>query len=97
MQYQSYICGKNHWRLEPDLKAILSKYWPDLPQHEPSLIEFGAVAGGRAYRSGRARRSRRDADPGDARCRWQPDRSGAAQPRARRFAEAHRLHQSPAV
>ena len=49
MQYQSYICGKNHWLLEPDLKAILRKYWPDLPQHEAALIEFGAVAGGRAY------------------------------------------------
>jgi alkylation response protein AidB-like acyl-CoA dehydrogenase len=49
MEYQSYIRGKNHWLLEPDLKAILSKYWPDLPRQEPSLIEFGAMAGGRAY------------------------------------------------
>jgi alkylation response protein AidB-like acyl-CoA dehydrogenase len=49
MEYQSYSCGKNHWLLEPDLKAILSQYWPDLPQHEAALIEFGEVAGGRAY------------------------------------------------
>jgi acyl-CoA dehydrogenase len=49
MQYQSYICGKNHWRLEPDLKSILSKYWKDLTQHEASLIDFGAVVGGSAY------------------------------------------------
>jgi alkylation response protein AidB-like acyl-CoA dehydrogenase len=49
MQYQSYICGKNHWLLEPDLKAILRKYWPDWSQHEAALIDFGAVAGGRAY------------------------------------------------
>jgi acyl-CoA dehydrogenase len=49
MEYQSYICGKNHWLLEPDLNAILGKYWPDLPRHEPSLLEFGALAGGRAY------------------------------------------------
>ena len=49
MQYQSYLCGKNHWLLEPDLKAILSQYWPDLPKQESSLIEFGEVAGGRAY------------------------------------------------
>jgi acyl-CoA dehydrogenase len=49
MQYQSYIYGKNHWRLEPDLKSILSKYWKDFPQQEGSLIEFGEVAGGSAY------------------------------------------------
>jgi alkylation response protein AidB-like acyl-CoA dehydrogenase len=49
MQYQSYICGKNHWLLEPDLKAILGKYWPDWPQCEPALIDFGAIAGGQAY------------------------------------------------
>ncbi len=49
MEYQSYICGKNHWLLEPDLKPILSRYWPDLPKHESSLIEFGALAGGQAY------------------------------------------------
>jgi acyl-CoA dehydrogenase len=49
MQYQSYVYGKNHWRLEPDLKLILSKYWKDLPQQEASLIEFGEVAGGSAY------------------------------------------------
>ena len=49
MSYQSYICGKNHWLLEPDLKFILRRYWTDLPKHEPSLIDFGAVAGGPAY------------------------------------------------
>jgi alkylation response protein AidB-like acyl-CoA dehydrogenase len=49
MEYQSYICGKNHWLLEPDLRPILSRYWPDLPKHESSLIEFGALAGGQAY------------------------------------------------
>ncbi len=49
MHYQSYIYGKNHWLLEPDLKAILSRYWPDLTLHEAALIDFGAVAGGRAY------------------------------------------------
>ena len=48
MQYQSYLYGKNHWLLDPDLKAILGKYWPDLPRQEASLIEFGALAGGRA-------------------------------------------------
>ncbi len=49
MHYQSYVYGKNHWLLEPDLNAILSKYWADFTKHESSLIEFGAVAGGRAY------------------------------------------------
>ncbi len=49
MQYQSYAYGKNHWLIEPDLKAILLSYWPDLPRHEPELERFGALAGGPAY------------------------------------------------
>lgn len=49
MNYQSYIYGKNHWRLEPDLKPILQHYWKSLPDHEQTLIDFGALAGGRAY------------------------------------------------
>jgi acyl-CoA dehydrogenase len=49
MQFQSYAFQKNHWLLEPDLKPILQKYWPDFPKHEPDLTEFGLMAGGRAY------------------------------------------------
>ena len=49
MLYQSYAYGKNHWLLEPDLKPILARYWRDLPDHEQALIDFGALAGGRAY------------------------------------------------
>jgi acyl-CoA dehydrogenase len=49
MIFQSYAYGKNHWSLEPDLKAILLQYWPALPQHERELSDFGILAGGRAY------------------------------------------------
>lgn len=49
MQFQSYAYNKNHWLLEPDLKAILGRYWPALGEHEQELTEFGALAGGRAY------------------------------------------------
>ena len=49
MHYQSYAYGKNHWQLDPDLKPILARYWKDLSDHEQALIDFGALAGGRAY------------------------------------------------
>ncbi len=49
MRFQSYIYGKNHYLLDPDLKAILSYYWPALAKHESDLIAFGEMAGGRAY------------------------------------------------
>ena len=44
MQYQSYIYGKNHWLLEPDLIAFLKQYWPDLSQHEAALIDLSGDA-----------------------------------------------------
>jgi len=50
MQFQSYAYGTNHWRLDPDLKPILARWWRDLPRHEAALDEFGALAGGEAYR-----------------------------------------------
>jgi acyl-CoA dehydrogenase len=49
LDFQSYIFGLNHWDLEPDLKVILSQYWPDFRLHESELIRFGELAGGRAY------------------------------------------------
>lgn len=49
MQFQSYAYGKNHWLLEPDLKPILQKYWGGYNQHEKELLEFGLLAGGKAY------------------------------------------------
>lgn len=49
MEFQSYAYGKNHWQLEPDLRALLAQYWEDLPQHEEELSRFGEIAGGRAY------------------------------------------------
>jgi alkylation response protein AidB-like acyl-CoA dehydrogenase len=50
MNFQSYAYGKNHWLLEPDLKHILSRYWPGFAGREPALSAFGELAGGRAYR-----------------------------------------------
>jgi hypothetical protein len=49
MQFQSYAYGKNHWSLDPDLKIILQRNWPDLARHEAELVRFGELAGGRAY------------------------------------------------
>jgi alkylation response protein AidB-like acyl-CoA dehydrogenase len=49
MNFQSYAYGKNHWLLEPDLKHILRRYWPDYADREPALTAFGELAGGRAY------------------------------------------------
>ncbi len=49
MKYQSYAYGKNHWSLEPDLKAILKGYWGEYEAHEEMLTRFGALAGGRVY------------------------------------------------
>jgi alkylation response protein AidB-like acyl-CoA dehydrogenase len=49
MKHQSYAYGKNQWHLEPDLKPILTKYWPELPAHEGELAQFGILAGGGAY------------------------------------------------
>ena len=49
MKFQSYAYGKNHWRLEPDLKHILPLYWKDFSAQEAGLVSFGELAGGRAY------------------------------------------------
>ncbi|OGO29651.1 MAG: acyl-CoA dehydrogenase [Chloroflexi bacterium RBG_16_54_18] len=49
MNHQSYIFGLNHWRLEPDLTAILSRYWPSYTLHESEFDRFGALVGERAY------------------------------------------------
>jgi acyl-CoA dehydrogenase len=49
MQFQSYAYGKNHWILDPDLKIVLERNWPDLNQHKAELARFGELAGGRAY------------------------------------------------
>ncbi len=49
MNHRSYAYGKNHWLLDPDLRPILSKHWPKWGEHEQTLIDFGNVAGGRAY------------------------------------------------
>ena len=49
MQFQSYAYGKNHWSLDPDLRVILQRNWPDLAKHEVELARFGELAGGRAY------------------------------------------------
>jgi acyl-CoA dehydrogenase len=49
MEFQSYAYGKNHWDLDPDLKFILRRYWPEYDRVEQDLSNFGQLAGGRAY------------------------------------------------
>lgn len=49
MRIQSYITGKNHWLLEPDLPSILSQYWPEHINYQDELISFGELVGNRAY------------------------------------------------
>ncbi|WP_299428283.1 acyl-CoA dehydrogenase family protein [uncultured Meiothermus sp.] len=50
MEHQSYALGKNHWTLEPDLPAILNRYWKGWKAHQSELESFGGLAGGEAYR-----------------------------------------------
>lgn len=50
MQFQSYLYGRNQWRLEPDLPALLERYWERFPDEAESLAAFGELASGRAYR-----------------------------------------------
>jgi len=45
MNFQSYIHGKNHWLLDPDLKPILQSYWRAFPQHEEKLAARNACRG----------------------------------------------------
>ena len=49
LQYRSYAYGKNHWRIDPDLREILRIYWPEYVQRIQELDQFGAFAGGPAY------------------------------------------------
>jgi acyl-CoA dehydrogenase len=49
MEFQSYAYGKNHWLIEPDLPAILSRYWPSLAQYSQEFEEFGTLVGSRVY------------------------------------------------
>ena len=45
MQFQSYAYGKNHWHLEPDLPAILARYWPAFQEHQIEFDDLGALVG----------------------------------------------------
>jgi acyl-CoA dehydrogenase len=49
MQFQSYAFGKNHWRLDPDLKHVLTKYGRAGEGFFQTIDEFGQFAGGMAY------------------------------------------------
>ena len=49
MEWQSYAFSQNHWRIDANIRPVLSSYWQELPQHEPELDQFGDLAGGRAY------------------------------------------------
>lgn len=49
MEHQSYAFGKNHWQIDPDLRAILSRYWKNWDLYREELAVFGGLAGGDAY------------------------------------------------
>lgn len=49
MQHQSYAFGKNHWRLDPDLKPVLLQYRQLSPSFLEVLDDFGQFTGGQAY------------------------------------------------
>ena len=49
MRYQSYAYGQNHWDRDPDLRHVLSRYWPTYTEHEAELRGFGELAGRDAY------------------------------------------------
>lgn len=49
MQFQSYIYGKNHYTLDPDLHIINRHFWSEAPEYQKELEEFGAFAGTDAY------------------------------------------------
>jgi acyl-CoA dehydrogenase len=47
MRYQAYTYAMNHWDLEPDLKPILRKYWPEIENHGEVFHSFGRLVGER--------------------------------------------------
>ncbi len=49
MRNISYAYGKNHYRLDPDLRNVLRHYWREAPQHEAELERWGAYMGREAY------------------------------------------------
>ncbi|MBX6395374.1 MAG: acyl-CoA dehydrogenase family protein [Alicyclobacillaceae bacterium] len=49
MRYQSYAYGRNHWKEDPDLQAILTHYWPAWTEHAAELEAFGQLAGTEVY------------------------------------------------
>ncbi len=51
MRFQSYAYGENHWELDPDLRAILARYWPasQTGPHAKELGQFGALVGKDVY------------------------------------------------
>ncbi|RIH83424.1 acyl-CoA dehydrogenase family protein [Calidithermus roseus] len=50
MEHQSYAYGRNHFLLDPDLPALLKRYWQGWEAHRGELVAFGELAGGEAYR-----------------------------------------------
>ena len=53
MEHQSYAYGKNHWQIDPDLRAVLGRYWKNWDLYREEMVVFGGLAGGDAYGLGR--------------------------------------------
>lgn len=49
MNERSYIYGKNHWLLDPDLPVVLNHFWHPSGKILAALEDFGEYAGGPLY------------------------------------------------
>ncbi|HEX5314281.1 MAG TPA: acyl-CoA dehydrogenase family protein [Gammaproteobacteria bacterium] len=49
MEHISYAYGENHWARDPDLPAVLARYWPQWRSAKEDLETFGALAGREVY------------------------------------------------
>jgi alkylation response protein AidB-like acyl-CoA dehydrogenase len=52
VRYLSYIFGQNHWEMEPDLEAVVRRYWPGMADARDELSAFGALVGTEALEAG---------------------------------------------
>ncbi len=49
MREISYAYGRNHYREDPELRAVLPGFWPEAPDHEEELAAWGAYLGKEVY------------------------------------------------
>lgn len=52
MRFESYAYGRNHFLLDADLGAVLTRLWPGAAAHRAEFEAFGLLAGREAYEVG---------------------------------------------